>query len=90
MLLLEDFEIELLNPIIYEDNQSCLQIIEKENINPRSKNIGVKYYFVKDLLNNNKTKYKYSPTDQMLADTPVSKKAFRIKKKFLQNFRFFE
>lgn len=75
MLLLEDFEIELSTPIIYEDNQSCLQIIEKENINPRSKNIGVKYYFVKDLLNNNKTKYEYGPTDQMLADAPVSKKS---------------
>lgn len=48
---------------IYEDNQSFFQIIEKENINPKSKNIDVKYYFVKDLLNN-KTKYEYGPTDQ--------------------------
>ena len=34
---------------MYEDNQSCLKILQEDKINPRSKHIDVKYYFVRDL-----------------------------------------
>lgn len=66
--LMKEFEINIQNPIIFEDNQSCLKIIQDEKISPRSKHIDVKYYFVRDLLKTGKVLYKYCPTDSMMAD----------------------
>lgn len=66
--LMKEFEIDLISPTIYEDNQSCLKILEDEKICPRSKHIDVKYYFIRDLWKSKAVLYEYCPTDSMLAD----------------------
>lgn len=49
--ILEDFNQPLENSTtIYEDNQSCLKLIEEENMSGRSKHIDVRYYFGKDYI----------------------------------------
>mgnify|MGYP003552812888 CR=1 FL=1 len=65
---MREFKIDLFNPIIFEDNQSCLKILQDEKICPRSKHIDVKYYFVRDLWKSKNVLYDYCPTDSMLAD----------------------
>lgn len=54
---------------IYEDNQSCLKLIQNDKYgSTRSKHIDIKYHFVKDLFQRNFFKYLYCPTETMLAD----------------------
>lgn len=43
---------------IYEDNQSCLKLIENNNASNRSKHIDTKYFFIKDLIKQNIISYK--------------------------------
>ena len=66
--LLKKFQINICDPIIFEDNQSCLKMLQEEKITPRSKHIDVKYYFVRNLLKTGKVLYEYCPTESMLAD----------------------
>lgn len=54
--------------IIYEDNQSCLKMIEEEKFSNRSKHIDVKYYFVKDYVDKQLVRCVYCPTEVMVAD----------------------
>lgn len=57
------------NPtIIYEDNQSCLKLIENEKLSNRSKHIDTKKFFVKDHVDNGNIHCKYCPTEEMLGD----------------------
>jgi hypothetical protein len=53
---------------IYEDNQSCLKIIEEEKFSNRSKHIDVRYHFVKDYVEKKVIKCTYCPTEKMIAD----------------------
>lgn len=64
---------------IYEDNQSCLKLIENNNASNRSKHIDTKYFFIKDLIKQNIISYKYCSTENMIADIltkPLSKIKF--------------
>lgn len=54
--------------VIYEDNQSCLKMIEEEKFSNRSKHIDVKYYFVKDYVDKSLIRCVYCPTESMVAD----------------------
>lgn len=54
---------------IYEDNQSCLKLIEgEEHLSDRSKHIDTRFHFVKDYIKHNLVKCTYCPTDKMMAD----------------------
>lgn len=79
--ILEDFNQSMKNSTtIYEDNQSCLKLIEEENMSGRSKHIDVRHYFVKDYIDKGFINCTYCPTEKMLADLltkPLS--ACRIK-----------
>ncbi|KAF2883940.1 hypothetical protein ILUMI_22232 [Ignelater luminosus] len=67
--LLEDFnECENLKIVVNEDNQSCFKLLSCERITTRSKHIGTKYNFCKDLNNNNVAMFQYYSTDSMVAD----------------------
>lgn len=68
MQLMKEFEINISSPVIFEDNQSCLKILQDEKISPRSKHIDVKFYFVRDLYRSNSVLFNYCPTKSMLAD----------------------
>lgn len=54
--------------IIYEDNQSCLKLIENEKLSNRSKHIDTKKFFVKDHVDNGNINCKYCPTEEMIGD----------------------
>lgn len=67
--IMMDFNVNLDGPTtIYEDNQSCLKLIEEEKLSNRSKHIDVRYHFVKDYVEKNIVFCVYCPTETMLAD----------------------
>lgn len=53
---------------IFEDNQSCLKMIQKKKYSHRTKHIDTRYYYVNDLYENGTMFFKYCPTEDMLAD----------------------
>lgn len=67
--ILHDFNLPPSNPTtIFEDNQSCLKLIEEEKFSGRSKHIDVRYYFVKDYVDKGVVYCTYCPTENMIAD----------------------
>lgn len=75
--LLQDFGEDHENPaIIYEDNQSCLRILENDKTSQRTKHIDIKYHFAKDLCQRGDIQFIFCPTTDMTADLltkPLSK-----------------
>lgn len=61
---------------IFEDNQSCLKLIEEEErLSDRSKHIDTRFHFVKDYVKKGIVQCIYCPTEKMLADVltkPIS------------------
>lgn len=53
---------------IYEDNQSCLNLIQEEKLSNRTKHIDVRAHFVKDHIDKGDVICEYCPTEEMLAD----------------------
>lgn len=54
---------------IFEDNMSTISLIEKgRSHNPATKHINIRYFFLKDRIDNNEVKIKYKPTHDMIAD----------------------
>ena len=51
-----------------EDNQSCIQFAKNEMLKERSKHIGVKYHFVKDLVRKKQLLVEYVATQEQIAD----------------------
>lgn len=61
--LLDNFGEQRNGPIlIYEDNQSCLCLVDKDKYSNRSKHIDIKYKFIKDLKTQSILDYKYCPS----------------------------
>lgn len=54
--------------IIYEENQSCLCLIQEEKLSNRTKHIDVKTHFVKDHIDKGNIVCEYCSTEEMLAD----------------------
>lgn len=54
--------------IIYEDNQSCLKLIETEKLSSRSKHIEPKKFFIKQHIDDKEVQGMYCSTELMLAD----------------------
>ena len=66
-------------PILYEDNESCIKIVEGARIKSRTKHIDIKYHFVRDAIKDKVISVKYCPTAKMLADfltKPLTDKVF--------------
>lgn len=70
---------------IFEDNQSCLKLIEEEErLSDRSKHIDTRFHFVKDYVKKELISCSYCPTDAMVADIltkPVPAKKFEFFRK---------
>lgn len=64
---------------IYEDNQSCMKLIANEKLSNRTKHIDVTYFYIREMIKQEKITLKYCCTEDMLAD---------IMTKPLSNVRF--
>jgi hypothetical protein len=50
--------------IIHCDNQSCIRLSEHPVFHERSKHIEIKYYFIRDKVQEGEVKLQYIPTDE--------------------------
>jgi hypothetical protein len=64
--------------IIYCDNKSCIRLSEHHMFHERSKHIEIKYYFIRDKVQEGEVKLEYIPTDEQTADI-LTKPLSRIK-----------
>ena len=54
---------------IYEDNQSAICIAKNPpQFHGRTKHIGIKYHYTRDLINSGEIRLEYCPTEDMVAD----------------------
>ena len=53
---------------LFEDNQAAISIAENPQNHPKTKHIGIKYHYIRDLVSKNVISLEYCPTDMMLAD----------------------
>ncbi|PNF15497.1 hypothetical protein B7P43_G17001 [Cryptotermes secundus] len=65
--LLVDFQICDIEPVIYEDNQSCIALLSRWE-HKRLKHVDVKYNFVRDCYMNKSIDVQYVPTTHQIAD----------------------
>eukprot|EP00975_Prorocentrum_lima_P005592 1214074-Prorocentrum_lima.AAC.1 len=55
--------------VLYQDNKSTIVLAERGRSNAgRTRHVAIRYFFVKDKIDNNEVKIKYLPTDKMIAD----------------------
>lgn len=64
--------------VVWEDNQSCIKMVESDRIENRSKHIDTKHAFTKDLRQRGVIDLRYLSTDRMEADI-MTKPLERIK-----------
>jgi transposase InsO family protein len=68
--LLTDLNITQQKPTtIFEDNQSCINMVKNGHFNARNKHIAVKYHFTREKWETGEIDIQYIPTASMLADT---------------------
>ncbi|KAG5866011.1 hypothetical protein JTB14_010000 [Gonioctena quinquepunctata] len=53
---------------MFEDNQSCIKMLDSERINDRTKHIDTKYNYAKEMKKKNEIFFEYCPTNEMVAD----------------------
>ena len=68
--LIEDFNGKKMEEkiVIYEDNQSCIKLIDNKKFSNRTKHIDTKFHFIRDLKEKGIIGYEYCPTNEMTAD----------------------
>lgn len=67
--LLEDFGyVQDKATVIYEDNQSCIKLVENHKFSKRTKHIDTKFHYIKHLKETSLLNYIYCDTEHMLAD----------------------
>lgn len=83
--LLKDFNLQIPETfLMFEDNQSCLKLLDNNKTSTRTKHIDTKFHFVRDLKVMGKIDFEYCPTENMLADI-LTKPLEKIKiQKFLK------
>jgi hypothetical protein len=65
---IKELDIINLEPVLNIDNQGTICISENEVVQPRSKHIDIRKYFLRDKVINGEIKLKYCPTTEMIAD----------------------
>lgn len=67
--LLNELGINCNGPIsIFEDNQSCIRIVEESHELKRIKHINIKYNFIREAILNNEIKIEYISSNEQVAD----------------------
>jgi len=74
--------------IVYQDNLSAIKMMEDgKGSSDRTKHISVRYFWMKEKVNNNEIKFEYIPTENMVSDIltkPLSGKQFiKLRNKLL-------
>ena len=69
---------------IREDNQSCIAIAKQLTSTKHSKPIHIRYHFIRYLVQKNKVKLDFCPTEEMIADL-LTKEFGGIKFQLLRN-----
>jgi hypothetical protein len=66
---------------LYQDNQSTLAILKTGQMSKRSRHINIRYFYLKDRVDQGELELEYIPTDEMLADLltkPLQGEKFRM------------
>ena len=67
-LIFDMFGGKLDSTIIQCNNQSCIKLLENPVFHYRSKNIEMRYHFIRDLVQRGALKLQYIPTDEQIAN----------------------
>lgn len=70
--------------VIYEDNQACIKMSENPVHHKKSKHINMRYYFVRDKVEEGEIKLIYIPTAEQLADL-LTKPLLRLRLTYLRD-----
>ena len=62
------FDQEIDVTCIWCDNQSCIKMIENPIFHDRSKHIGIKYHYIKDMVEKGAVKLQHVATEEQTAD----------------------
>ena len=67
--ILQTIGLDVETPIrVMEDNQACIHIAENPVSQKRTRQIDIKYHFIRDYIDDGTISVKYCPTKDMLAD----------------------
>jgi hypothetical protein len=67
-LLVGLFDVQLRPTLIYCDNQSCIKLSENPVFHDRSKNIEIRYHFIRDYVQRGVVELQYISTEEQVAD----------------------
>ena len=82
-LLSNFFYLQLDATCIYCDNQSCVKLSENPVFHDKSKNIEIKYHYIRDMVERGAEKLQYVATDEHIADV-LTKPLDRVKFKYFR------
>ena len=54
--------------VVYEDNKSTINMVNKGNDKGRTKHIDVRFHYIRELVETNQIVVEYKPTEEMIAD----------------------
>ncbi|CAI5780530.1 Retrovirus-related Pol polyprotein from transposon TNT 1-94 [Podarcis lilfordi] len=79
--LMKDFGLVRKGPVsLLEDNQSCLKLTQSEKFLARTKHIGVKYHYIRQMIQDGLVELSYCSTQEMTADIltkPLPRESFQ-------------
>lgn len=66
--LLRDLDEHPFVPVMYEDNQSALKMLENEKFSNRTKHIDTRFHYARDIKMKQEVSFVYCCTEDMVAD----------------------
>jgi hypothetical protein len=67
MFLTNLFDMEMEVTVILCDNQSCINIMENHVFHDKSKHIGIRYYFIRHMMQRRVVKLQYVSIDEQVS-----------------------
>ncbi|MBW0578163.1 hypothetical protein O181_117878 [Austropuccinia psidii MF-1] len=68
MLLVNDMNIKMKKPVLYNDNSGSITISKQATLNPQTKHIEVRYQYLRQLVLNNTLEVRQVATNGMIVD----------------------
>src|SRR6218665_122649 len=60
--------LRIIHSLLFEDNQSCIKLLQNEKSSHTTKHVATKFHFVRDLYKSKELDVKYCPSERMIAD----------------------